>query len=84
MLNYMVHNRGRPADYERWEKQHGLKGWGWKDVEPFYRSLENFKDGGEGRGSEGPIVSHRSRLFICRLLSSYRIQNSVASSNTAV
>ena len=68
VLNYMLHVRGRRSDYERWEKQHKLAGWGWKDVAPFYAKLESFlddvgADGDPSRGQSGPIATHRIRGF---------------------
>lgn len=60
VLNYMLHVRARPSDYERWEKEHGMKGWGWADMAPLYEQLETFAEGGEGRGSQGPIKAGKN------------------------
>src|SRR3982074_905851 len=46
----MVAYRGTPDDYAEWEA-HGAEGWGWKDVLPDYRQLEN--DLGFGGGIHG-------------------------------
>ena len=43
----MVALRGTPDDYAEWEEL-GAAGWGWNDVLPFFRKLENdFDFGGE-------------------------------------
>ncbi len=39
-INAMVYIRGRPRDFDDWEKAGG-KGWGWRYVEPAYQALEN-------------------------------------------
>jgi 5-(hydroxymethyl)furfural/furfural oxidase len=57
----MVAYRGTPDDYTEWE-QMGASGWGWKDVLPFYRKLENDLDfNGEEHGSFGPVPIRRTR-----------------------
>jgi choline dehydrogenase len=40
-INGLVYSRGAPHDYDRWKKL-GNAGWGWRDVEPFFESFENF------------------------------------------
>ena len=46
----MVAYRGTPDDYAEWEA-HGAAGWGWNDVLPYYRKLENDLDfGGKMHG----------------------------------
>lgn len=34
-MNCMVHVRGSRVDYDSWA-EHGVEGWGWDDVEPFF------------------------------------------------
>src|SRR3989442_704049 len=36
--NGMVHLVGQPADYEGWRAP-GNEGWGWKDVQPWFRKI---------------------------------------------
>lgn len=39
-VNGAVALRGGPSDFEEWAR-YGLKSWGWDDVVPFYRMLED-------------------------------------------
>lgn len=41
VLNYMIYTRGAPQDYENW-KSMGNEGWGWDDVLPYFKKIENF------------------------------------------
>ena len=39
-LNAMLYVRGSSKDYDNWEKL-GHKGWGWKDVLPYFKKSQN-------------------------------------------
>jgi choline dehydrogenase-like flavoprotein len=39
-INAMISMRGQSADYDHW-RQLGLAGWGWDDVLPVFRALDN-------------------------------------------
>lgn len=54
LINGMVYVRGQAADYEAWAAD-GATGWGWADVEPWFRRIEDYAQGGEGRGIGGPV-----------------------------
>ncbi|XP_045539340.1 glucose dehydrogenase [FAD, quinone]-like [Papilio machaon] len=41
VLNYMIYTRGASNDYNKW-KQMGNEGWGWDDVLPYFKKVENF------------------------------------------
>jgi len=57
----MVAFRGTPDDYAEWEA-HGAAGWGWADVLPYYRKLENELDfTGELHGRDGPVPIRRTK-----------------------
>ncbi len=57
----MVAYRGTPDDYAEWEAL-GAAGWGWKDVLPFYRKLENDLDfDGDEHGGHGPVPIRRTK-----------------------
>jgi choline dehydrogenase len=54
-INAMVWIRGAPEDYHEWEAQ-GNKGWGWADMLPVFKHLEDYEGGAnEFRGAGGPI-----------------------------
>jgi 5-(hydroxymethyl)furfural/furfural oxidase len=56
----MVAYRGTPDDYAEWEEL-GVKGWGWNDVLPFFKKLENdFDFDGEAHGKSGPVPIRRT------------------------
>jgi 5-(hydroxymethyl)furfural/furfural oxidase len=57
----MVAYRGTPDDYAEWQAL-GAAGWGWDDVLPYYRKLENDLDfGGALHGKEGPVPIRRTK-----------------------
>ncbi|GBM97875.1 Glucose dehydrogenase [FAD, quinone], partial [Araneus ventricosus] len=43
LLNAMMYVRGNHEDYDNWEAQ-GAKGWGYKDVFPYFLKLEDNQD----------------------------------------
>jgi choline dehydrogenase-like flavoprotein len=52
-INAMISMRGQAADYDHW-RQLGLQGWGWDDVKPAFRRLEDhFLGDTEHHGSGG-------------------------------
>jgi choline dehydrogenase-like flavoprotein len=54
-LNGMVYIRGHRLDYDGWA-YHGCPGWGWDDVLPVFRSLEDFDRGPDAlHGAGGPL-----------------------------
>jgi 5-(hydroxymethyl)furfural/furfural oxidase len=56
----MVALRGTPDDYAEWV-EHGATGWGWSDVLPFFKQLENdFDFGGDLHGRSGPVPVRRT------------------------
>ena len=53
-INAMVFVRGQPADFDDWVAA-GNPGWGWRDVLPWFRRLEDSSRGAsEWRGAGGP------------------------------
>jgi 5-(hydroxymethyl)furfural/furfural oxidase len=58
----MVAYRGTPDDYAEWQSL-GAAGWGWDDVLPFFRKLENdFDFAGVLHGDNGPVPIRRTAM----------------------
>lgn len=58
-LNGMMAIRGHRADYDAW-RDGGLPGWGWDDVLPWFKKLENHWRGEtEWHGGGGPVSVQR-------------------------
>ena len=52
-INAMISMRGQAQDYDHW-RQLGLAGWGWDDVRPVFKRLDNhFLGATEHHGAEG-------------------------------
>ncbi|SIO42495.1 choline dehydrogenase [Rhodovulum sp. ES.010] len=66
-INGMIYVRGHARDYDHWRDQ-GAEGWGYADVLPYFRRMEDWHDGGHGgdpawRGVGGPLhVTRGSRI----------------------
>ncbi|HEY2177979.1 MAG TPA: GMC family oxidoreductase N-terminal domain-containing protein [Caulobacteraceae bacterium] len=68
-INYMAWVRGHPGDFDHWATR-GATGWGYADVLPFFRKMEDFVptnqisvDGG-AHGQGGPVgVTVRSPVL---------------------
>ena len=61
-MNAMLYVRGRPLDYDLWERQ-GAPGWGWRDVLPYFvRSEDNVRGASllHGAGGELRVSEQRS------------------------
>ncbi len=55
-INGMICIRGQPQDFDAWREQ-GNSGWGWSDVLPYFRKLENHCFGAsEHHGTDGPLT----------------------------
>ncbi len=54
-INAMVWIRGAPQDFDEWEAA-GNPGWGWRDMLPVFKEIEDNADGAdEWRGAGGPL-----------------------------
>lgn len=62
-INGMMYVRGRPADFDGWARA-GASGWGWREVEPYFRRLEDFQlaDPLGVHGRHGPLQVGRPRM----------------------
>jgi choline dehydrogenase len=69
-MNAMLYVRGRPLDYDLWERQ-GAPGWGWKEVLPYFlKSEDNARGASEFHGAGGPlrVSEQRSPRLVNRRL----------------
>ena len=54
-INAMVFVRGQPTDFDHWAEL-GNRGWGWSDVLPYFKKMEDSDHGPNARrGSGGPL-----------------------------
>ncbi len=64
-INGMIYVRGHARDYDHWADT-GAAGWGYADVLPYFKRMENWSDGGHGgdptwRGTNGPLHVSRGK-----------------------
>lgn len=60
-MNAMLYVRGRPLDYDLWEKQ-GAAGWGWDGVLPYFlRSEDNARGASEFHAAGGELRVEEQR-----------------------
>ncbi|MEM1375888.1 MAG: choline dehydrogenase [Pseudomonadota bacterium] len=64
-INGMIYVRGHARDYDHW-RDSGAAGWGYADVLPYFKRMENWHDGGHGgdaswRGTDGPLYVTRGK-----------------------
>ncbi|MDR5832995.1 GMC family oxidoreductase N-terminal domain-containing protein [Caballeronia sp. LZ034LL] len=62
-INGMMYVRGLPADFDHWASE-GATGWAWRDVEPYFRRMENFRldDPSGVHGHDGPLQIGRPAM----------------------
>ncbi len=58
-INGMIYVRGHARDFDHWA-ENGAQGWGYADVLPYFKRMENWHSGGHGgdtawRGDNGPL-----------------------------
>ena len=59
-INGLVFIRGHALDYEGWQ-QAGCPGWGYADVLPYFKRMENYGGGEDDfRGVDGPLHVYRA------------------------
>ncbi len=51
-INAMIYIRGHKSDYDNWVKM-GAKGWGWKDVLPYFKKSEHREMGADKYHAQG-------------------------------
>ncbi|MBT9244445.1 GMC family oxidoreductase N-terminal domain-containing protein [Gemmobacter fulvus] len=69
-INAMVWIRGHAEDYAEWGQ--AATGWGWQDVLPAYRALEDNEAGADAwRGQGGPLFISANRKGLHPLVNNY-------------
>src|SRR5215831_19400043 len=71
-INGQLANRGAPADFEEWVAR-GARGWGWKDVLPYYKKVERDMD------FEGPYHGKEGRIPVRRIFPEHWTEHAKAS-----
>ncbi|HRA61517.1 MAG TPA: GMC family oxidoreductase N-terminal domain-containing protein [Burkholderiaceae bacterium] len=70
-INAMVFVRGQPRDFDDWAAL-GNSGWGWSDVLPYFRRLEDSPHGpSDMRGKGGPVHVSDVRADVHPLCENY-------------
>lgn len=69
-INAMVYIRGHRTDYDEWEQ--AAPGWGWDDVLPAFRAMEDNEAGSDAyRGKGGPLFISENRNGLHWLVDDY-------------
>ncbi len=56
-INGLVYMRGQHEDFESWANDEGASGWGWADMLPYFRRMEdNERGSNEFHGCGGPLA----------------------------
>src|SRR5581483_9184774 len=71
-INGLLANGGAPADFEEWVER-GARGWGWKDVLPFYKKVERDMD------FDGPLHGKEGRIPVRRIFPEHWTEHARAS-----
>lgn len=62
VTNFQLFVRGNRRDFDLWEKNHGAQGWSYKDVLPYFKKYESYRDpeaDGQYRGQHGEVpITH--------------------------
>jgi choline dehydrogenase len=70
-INAMVYIRGQAEDYQHWQAQ-GNPGWGWQDVLPLFKRIENHSLGeSDFHGGDGPLHIDATQRGIHPICASY-------------
>ena len=54
-INQMLYTRGLPDEYNRWETEAGMKGWGWDEMKAYFLKSEKSEVAIEGVHSQGGV-----------------------------
>ena len=66
-VNAMTYMRGLASDYDRWDAEYGMRGWGWSDLLPYFTRQEgNGRLSGHAHGRYGPLKVQDHR-WVCNV-----------------
>ena len=58
-INAMIYIRGNPLDFEGWAQIPGLESWGYANVLPYFKRIENRLSGADDyHGGDGALACH--------------------------
>ncbi len=61
-INGLVYVRGHALDFDHWVDE-GARGWGHRDVLPYFRKAETHAEGADAyRGGDGPLATRTGKL----------------------
>ncbi|KAI1787504.1 alcohol oxidase [Ganoderma leucocontextum] len=58
-INQMLYTRGLPDEYNRWETEAGMKGWGWDQMKGYFLKSEKSESAVEGVHSQGGVWKNK-------------------------
>jgi choline dehydrogenase-like flavoprotein len=67
-INAQIYTRGAAADYDEWARDHGARGWSYREVLPYFKRAENnqrFANDYHGYGGPLGVSNPISPLPIC-------------------
>ncbi|KAH7966447.1 hypothetical protein HPB49_016393 [Dermacentor silvarum] len=72
VLNFLIYMRGNPKDYDRWVREYGATGWGYEDVLPHFKEIEDYRAGPldeyHASGGEVPVDYANTSTLLSDLL----------------
>ncbi|EJF56945.1 alcohol oxidase [Dichomitus squalens LYAD-421 SS1] len=58
-INQMLYTRGLPDEYNKWESEAGMKGWGWDVMKDYFLKSEKAEDAVEGVHSQDGVWKNK-------------------------
>ena len=58
-INQMLYTRGLPDEYDRWEREAGMEGWGWDEMKGYFLKSEKSESAVEGVHSQAGMWKNK-------------------------
>lgn len=58
-INQMLYTRGLPDEYDRWEREAGMEGWGWDTMQGYFLKSEKSESAVEGVHSQDGVWKNK-------------------------